>query len=83
MTVFKLEVGNVTCGPNGTVQAAAPAGHEVKPPKHPTVPRSVPAGEATMPTYAGVSGLAAAALGALLLASVGTGAATYVRRVRG
>jgi hypothetical protein len=36
-----------------------------------------------MPTSAGVSGLAAAGLGALLLASVGAGAATYVRRVRG
>jgi hypothetical protein len=84
MTVFNLKVGNVACGPNGTLQAAPPADHQVKPPRqHPKVPRSVPAGEATMPTSAGVSGLAAAGLGALLLASVGAGAATYVRRVRG
>ena len=85
MTVFNLKAGNVTCGPNGTLQAAAPpADHQAKPPKqHPAVPRSVPAGEATMPSSAGTSGLAAAGLGALLLASVGAGAATYVRRLRG
>jgi hypothetical protein len=83
MTVFNLRVGNVACGPNGTQQASAPVDHTVKPKKHPKVPRSVPAGEATMPTSAGASGLAAGGLGALLLVSAGAGAVSYHRRLRG
>jgi hypothetical protein len=84
MTVFNLKVGNVTCGPDGVVEAAAPpADHQVRPPKHPKVPRSVPAGEVTAPRSAAASGPTAAGLAALLLASVGAGAAAYVRRVRG
>jgi hypothetical protein len=76
-TFLDLQVGRVTCGPNGRVAApeAAPAV------KAPVVPTSVPAGLAGTPTrHGGDSGvLAAEALGALLLLA-GAGALVAYRR---
>lgn len=84
MTVLDLQVGNVGCGPNRlapVVQHEAGPKAGPKPEAHPRVPRSIPAGEATGP--GGASPLAAAGLGALLLASAGAGVLTYRRRLHG
>ncbi|HEY6931774.1 MAG TPA: hypothetical protein VI452_00125 [Marmoricola sp.] len=89
-TVAHVRIGNVTCGPNGEAAAPPPAAPQAHPRHHAkvSVPRVIPAGEATAPETVPAAGahtplVAAGSLGALLVASGVAGAAAYRRRLGG
>ncbi|MGH3413235.1 MAG: hypothetical protein ACRDPH_09180 [Marmoricola sp.] len=81
------QIGHVTCGPNGVVQAAAKAPAKVTPPRHvkkaPHLPTAVNSGLAHgYPTGSGDQGPSRLVLGAtsaLLLVSAGAATAAYRR----